>query len=144
MAALARAPAAAAGPGAGAHRGAGEGYPWPWSVVEFLPGTPASDGPPFDPRQAAADLGGFFGALHVAAPPDAPANPYRGVPLAERAHNLERNLSAIAGQVYRCAVLAAWEAALAVPVWDAAPVWLHGDPHPANILICDGAGQRGA
>jgi aminoglycoside phosphotransferase (APT) family kinase protein len=28
----------------------GEGYPWPWSIVEFLPGTPASDGPPFDPR----------------------------------------------------------------------------------------------
>ena len=116
----------------------GEGYPWPWSVVEFLPGTPASDGPPFDPRRAAADLGGFFGALHVTAPPDAPANPYRGVPLAQRADNFARNLSAIAGQVDRGAVLAAWEAALAVPGWDAAPVWLHGDPHPANILIRDG------
>jgi len=113
----------------------GEGYPWPWSIVEFLPGTPASDGPPLDPRRAAADLGGFFGALHATAPPDAPANPYRGVPLGQRAANFEQNLAAVAGQVDRDVVLAAWETALAAPVWDRAPVWLHGDPHPANILI---------
>jgi aminoglycoside phosphotransferase (APT) family kinase protein len=116
----------------------GEGYPWPWSVVEFLPGTPASDSPSFDPRRAAADLGGFFGALHVPAPPDAPANPYRGVPLAARTDNLAKNLATVAGRVDRDAVLAAWDAALAVPPWDGAPVWLHGDPHPANILVCDG------
>ena len=118
--------------------GPGEGYPWPWSVVEFLPGTPASDSPSFDPRRAAADLGGFFGALHVPAPPDAPANPYRGVPLAARTDNLAKNLATVAGRVDRDAVLAAWDAALAVPQWDGAPVWLHGDPHPANILVCDG------
>src|ERR1700722_4495669 len=35
-------------------------------------------------------------------------------------------------------VLAAWDAALAVPPWDGPPVWLHGDPHPANILVRDG------
>ena len=126
----------------------GEGYPWPWSVVPFLPGTPAADGPPFDPRQAAADLGGFFGALHVPAPPDAPANPYRGVPLERRAATFEQNLAALdiaalevagsGGPAGREAVLAAWAAALAVPPWDGAPVWLHGDPHPANILIQDG------
>jgi aminoglycoside phosphotransferase (APT) family kinase protein len=118
--------------------GPGEGYPWPWSIVALLPGTPASDGPPLDARRAAADLGGFFGALHAPAPPDAPANPYRGVPLALRAANVEKNLATVAGQVDREAVLAAWTAALAVPEWDGAPVWLHGDPHPANILIRDG------
>ena len=133
----------------------GEGYPWPWSVVPFLPGVPASDGPPFDPRLAATDLGGFFGALHVPAPPDAPANPYRGVPLERRAATFEQNLATLdlaaldvaapdgAGPASRRgsgreAVLAAWETALAVPPWDGPPVWLHGDPHPANILIADG------
>ncbi len=113
-------------------------YPWPWSIVEFIPGTPASDRPPFDPQRVAADLGGFFGALHTAAPPDAPANPYRGVPLAQRTASLEKNLATVAGQVDRDAVLAAWAVALAVPGWNSAPVWLHGDPHPANILIRDG------
>ena len=115
-----------------------EGYPWPWSVVEFLPGRAASSGAPFDPAVAAADLGGFFGALHAAAPSDAPANPFRGVPLASRAAGFAENLATLDGQVDRAAVLAGWAAALAVPPWSGAPVWLHGDPHPANILIKDG------
>src|ERR1700748_1422581 len=38
--------------------GPGEGYPWPWSIVEFLPGTPASDSPSLNPRRAGAGLGG--------------------------------------------------------------------------------------
>jgi aminoglycoside phosphotransferase (APT) family kinase protein len=117
----------------------GEGYPWPWSVTAFLPGTPAADGAPFDPARAAADLGTFFGRLHAPAPPDAPANPYRGVPLADRGESLARNLELLAGPVDRAAVLAAWAAALAVPPWGGPPLWLHGDPHPANILIRDGA-----
>jgi aminoglycoside phosphotransferase (APT) family kinase protein len=116
----------------------GEGYPWAWSVVPFLPGTRAADDPPFDQRKAATALGGFFGALHTPAPPDAPANPFRGVPLANRAASFADNLQSVAGQVDTGAVLAAWDTALALPAWDEAPVWLHGDPHPANILINDG------
>ena len=112
-----------------------EGFPWAWSVVEFLPGTPASSGVPLDLPRAAADLGGFFGALHAAAPPGAPANPVRGVPLASRAASFAENLTALDGQVDHGAVVAAWEAALAVPQWTGAPRWLHGDPHPANILV---------
>lgn len=114
------------------------GYPWPWSIAEFLPGAPASSGAAFDPLLAARDLGGFFGALHVAAPPDAPANPFRGVPLASRGASFAQNLATLDGQVDQDAVLAAWEAALAAAPWPGAPVWLHGDPHPANILMRDG------
>ncbi len=117
----------------------GEGYPWPWSVTPFLPGTPAADEPPFDPSRAASDLGRFFARLHTPAPPDAPPNPYRGVPLAQRGENFARNLDLLAGQVDRSAVLDAWTAALAAPLWVGPPLWLHGDPHPANILIRDGA-----
>src|SRR5690242_17543863 len=28
-----------------------------------------------------------------------------------------------------------WEAALAVPAWAGRPVWMHGDLHPANLLV---------
>src|SRR5215469_7503341 len=62
--------------------GPGLGYPWPWSIVPFLPGRPAAQNPPTDPRDAAVSLGRFLAALHAPAPPDAPVNPFRGIPLA--------------------------------------------------------------
>jgi aminoglycoside phosphotransferase (APT) family kinase protein len=114
------------------------GYPYSWSVVPFLPGVPAAQASSFEPTAAAAAVGGFLGALHVPAPADAPANPFRGVPLAERASTFAANLARIGGQVDRDAVLSAWVAALAAPGYDGPPVWLHGDLHPANILVNDG------
>src|SRR5260370_1222971 len=41
-------------------------------------------------------------------------------------------------QAGRDAVLRVWDAARAVPGYDGPPVWLHGDLHPANILVNDG------
>ena len=114
------------------------GYPYSWSVVPYLPGVPAAQASSFDPAAAAAAVGGFLGALHVPAPADAPANPFRGVPLAERAGTFAANLALIGGQVDRDAVLRAWVAALTAPGYDGPPVWLHGDLHPANILVNDG------
>ena len=114
------------------------GYPWSWSVVPYLPGVPAAQASSFDPAAAAAAVGGFLGALHVPAPADAPANPFRGVPLAERAGTFAASLALLTGQVDRDAVLRAWVAALAAPGYDGPPVWLHGDLHPANILVNDG------
>ena len=113
----------------------GPGYPWPWSIVPFLPGRVASRNPPIDLRDAAVSLGRFLGALHTPAAPDAPANAFRGVPLADRSAAVIQNLDAVSGTVDRRAVLGAWEAAVAAPVWDRPPVWVHGDLHPANILV---------
>jgi len=119
------------------------GYPYSWSVVPYLPGVPAAQAGSFDPARAAAAVGGFLGALHVPAPADAPANPFRGVPLTERAGTFAANLALLAGQVgqdhvERDTALRVWDAALAAPGYDGRPAWLHGDLHPANILIDDG------
>jgi aminoglycoside phosphotransferase (APT) family kinase protein len=129
------------------------GYPYSWSVVPYLPGVPAAEARSFDPAGAAAIVGGFLGALHFPAPADAPANPFRGVPLAERAGNFAANLALLTGQagqdqagqdqagqdqVDRDAVLRGWDAALAAPGYDGPPVWLHGDLHPANVLVNHG------
>jgi aminoglycoside phosphotransferase (APT) family kinase protein len=113
----------------------GLGYPWHWSIVPFLPGRAAAGNPPADPAEAAVTLARFLAALHTPAPPGAPANPLRGVPLTERSDTVTENLSVLGGLVDHNAVLRVWQAALAVPEWDATPVWLHGDPHPANILV---------
>lgn len=32
-----------------------------------------------------------------------------------------------------------WEEAVAAPDWEDRPVWLHGDLHPANVVVSDGA-----
>src|SRR6476646_3014200 len=114
------------------------GYPYSWSVVPYLPGVPAAAARSFDPAAAAAAVGGFLGALHVPAPADAPANPFRGVPLAERASTFAANLALLGGHVDRDVVLRAWVAALTAPGYDGPSKWLHGDLHPANILVNDG------
>lgn len=115
------------------------GYPYSWSVVPFIPGTPAADAPgSVDLPAVTRQLGGFLAALHVAAPPDAPASPVRGIPLRDRAGMLEACLEILAGQVAEGAVRSCWEDALAAAEHDGPPLWLHGDTHPANILIKDG------
>ena len=97
------------------------------------PPTPlARPGPP------AGSVGGFLGSLHAPAPPDAPANPFRGVPLADRAEAVAANLRLLSDRVDRDAVQRAWSAALAAPVYCGPPRWLHGDLHPANILVSHG------
>ena len=71
------------------------------------------------------------------------ANPFPGIPLAGRAGTFAASLALLtsqAGQDHACrdAVLRAWDAALAAAGYDGPPVWLHGDLHPANILVNDG------
>ena len=114
------------------------GYPWAWSVVPWLDGRPGDRAGITRPGHAAGQLGGFFRALHCAAPPDAPRNPLRGVPLSDRTDAFEDRIDRLTTEVDVEAVRAVWERAVAAEPWGAPAVWLHGDPHPANILVVDG------
>jgi aminoglycoside phosphotransferase (APT) family kinase protein len=114
------------------------GYPWPWSIVPFLPGRPAAFDRPADPAAAATSLGAFLAALHRPAAADAPVNPYRGVPLATRDEAFRQRLETLGGVVDAAAVGQVWAAAVAAPPWGEPPVWVHGDLHPANILVHNG------
>jgi aminoglycoside phosphotransferase (APT) family kinase protein len=97
-----------------------------WTIARWVDGDPA-DHAPITRVDAAETLAEFLRALHVRAPADAPANPTRGIPLAELR---EEEVHASAREV--------WEKALAAPVWHGAPLWLHGDLHPANVVVRDG------
>jgi len=115
-----------------------EGYPWPWSVVPFLPGELAAITPLADPDHAAADLGAFLSSLHEDAPPEAPVNPVRGGPLAARDDAVTQNMTALGERIDRAKVQRLWDVARTTPPWSRKPVWLHGDLHPANILVRHG------
>ncbi len=119
------------------------GYPWPWSVVPWFEGDPAARTPPADPVEAAATLARFLAALHQPAPADAPANPFRGGPLTTRHPVVTERIAALSGPALEpyggpAAVTSAWGRACAAPGWAGAPLWLHGDLHPANILVHQG------
>jgi aminoglycoside phosphotransferase (APT) family kinase protein len=112
------------------------GYPFQWSVVPWLDGTPSDLAPPgVDEGER---LAAFLLALHQPAPAEAPPNPYRGVPLAERSAAFEDR--AAEGERIGAPVKVlreAWRAGLAAPR-DAPPVWLHGDLHGRNVLVKEG------
>lgn len=112
----------------------GRDYPWQWSVVPWIPGGPA--GPSGLSADAAEPFAEFLRALHVPAPDDAPVNPYRGVPLAVRQTMLEARLRDLddRGAPVSAAHREVWARALEATL-DLPRTWLHGDLHPANILV---------
>ncbi|MEV4535339.1 aminoglycoside phosphotransferase family protein [Asanoa sp. NPDC049518] len=114
----------------------GDGYPWPWSICAWFPGEIASRVPVVERRAVAGALAEFMNRLHVPAPADAPVNPVRGVPLAVRDEQIQDRLAS--GKLARQDELRAlWDELRAAPEWDGPNVWLHGDPHPANLVLRD-------
>ncbi|UGT61722.1 aminoglycoside phosphotransferase family protein [Nocardia asteroides] len=99
-----------------------------WTIARWVEGEPG-DREPITGGDAADALAGFLRALHRAAPADAPVNLGRSDPLAGVREGLDR-IAAEAREVV--------EMALAVPGWQRPPVWLHGDLHPANVIVRDG------
>jgi aminoglycoside phosphotransferase (APT) family kinase protein len=116
----------------------GCGYPWTWSVVPWRAGESAETAPLGDPVAAAVDLGRFLGALHRPAPPAAPANPFRGVPLAARNDIVHTRVRDLDGLIDRARVLEVWERLVQAPPWNGTPLWSHGDLHPGNLLVREG------
>ncbi|QTE30763.1 aminoglycoside phosphotransferase family protein [Pengzhenrongella sicca] len=114
-------------------------FPWAWSVVPWLVGEPAIAVAAAERRSIATALADVVVRLHVPAPGGAPANPFRGVPLAARDAGVRVRLAE--GRVADADRLARlWDELVATPPWPGAPTWAHGDLHPANLLIgADGA-----
>ena len=112
-------------------------FPWQWSVTRWVDGELAADTPFDDHGTLAVELAHFVRDLHVAAPPTAPFNPVRGVPLETRSEAVAQRFGS--GLVpHAPAVAAVWRSALDAPLWGGPPLWLHGDLHPANIIAREG------
>ncbi|WP_022882985.1 aminoglycoside phosphotransferase family protein [Gryllotalpicola ginsengisoli] len=117
-----------------------EGYAFAWSVVPWVDGISGAHATPAKRDAYAPKLAEFFAAVHVPAAPDAPHNPVRGVPLTTRTKAVEQRLTGLAGRLAPGEaeeLRALWRAGVEASVYAGAPVWLHGDPHPGNVVLAD-------
>jgi aminoglycoside phosphotransferase (APT) family kinase protein len=109
-------------------------YPWHWSILPWYEGECADLAPP---GSSEADrFADFLAALHQPAPPEAPDNPVRGVPLRVRESNTRERMTRLEQntELLNPRLVEIWETALAAPDSDR-PCWLHGDLHAQNVLV---------
>jgi aminoglycoside phosphotransferase (APT) family kinase protein len=118
-------------------------FPWPWSIVPWFDGEPGLLTARSERSGWAIPLADALIALHSPAAPGYPENPYRGVPLAERDDAVRERLAQQREAGREPALLdrleERWRAGLAARPWTGAPVWIHGDLHPGNLISRDGA-----
>ncbi len=111
------------------------GYPYAWLIYEWLDGEDLQSANEGDPIQLARDLSGFVSALRGIDTENAPT--YRR-PLSGENETTRKALAALDGSFDTGRLLEMWINALDAEPWNGAPVWLHGDLLPGNILVRDG------
>jgi len=112
-----------------------QNYPWSWSVIPWFEGAPFGETPPADEHQTAVTLAAFLSALHIAAPDDAPSNPFRGLPLSGFSERVYQYVQEAGHLVDGARILPCWDRVAATAPWPGPPMWVHGDLHPGNLIV---------
>ena len=109
-------------------------YPWHWSIIPWFSGKIADDVQL--KVEHTLQFARFLRALHVTAPENAPRNPFRGVPLIQRATMLDERMQRIEAPLGTITptLRSLWQQAVDAPI-DLESTWIHGDLHPGNILV---------
>ncbi|SEF18790.1 aminoglycoside phosphotransferase family protein [Jiangella alba] len=116
-----------------------ERFPKHWTVMTWVRGEPLDHGSISRGAHAAGALAAFLRALHVPAPAEAPVPTDRGAHPRDCTDGFEGFLQAVSGLDDIAAdVRAVWDDAVGAEAWEGPPVWVHGDLHPANVVVSDG------
>jgi aminoglycoside phosphotransferase (APT) family kinase protein len=110
-------------------------FPKTWLVVRWVDGEPA-DYAPISRPQAADSLAEFLSALHRKAPGEAPVSPDRSFPLLR--DSIDEWLPVLGSSDVAADAKRIWQQGIEAPAWEDEPVWIHGDLHPANVVVSDG------
>ncbi|MEV4705123.1 aminoglycoside phosphotransferase family protein [Actinoplanes sp. NPDC049316] len=116
-------------------------FPKLWTVMTWVHGEPLDHATITRGDHAADALAAFLTALHVQAPADAPPATDFGTHPKDSRGGFEHFLAAVdlAGSGFAGDdVRAVWDDAAATSAWPGPPVWVHGDLHPANVVVADG------
>jgi aminoglycoside phosphotransferase (APT) family kinase protein len=112
-------------------------YPFRWAIYRWIDGEPYADELVADEGEAAKDLAGFVTSLRAVRPgpgvPRGGRRPLRALDEGVRAH-----IDGLRSEIDAEAAFAVWSDALAAPVWDGAPVWVHADLLRPNVLVNNG------
>ena len=116
-------------------------YPFPWSINRYIEGQTVTSGAVCDMAGFATELAAFLGELQSIGTEGAPAagehNFYRGASPAVYDKQVKAALRQPDAGWPVPKIEAIWKKAVASN-WQHAPVWLHGDIAPGNLLMKDG------
>ncbi|MDX8347665.1 aminoglycoside phosphotransferase family protein [Cognatiyoonia sp. IB215446] len=118
-----------------------ESYPFQWSIMRWLPGETVAQTEAALQQSIAADLADFLNALRRVPTTDAPGaglhNFYRSGDLRIYDQEARHCLAQLGEAVDGAGILRLWDRACQ-SAWTAAPVWVHGDVAPGNLLLRNG------
>ncbi|HJX78661.1 aminoglycoside phosphotransferase family protein [Glutamicibacter sp.] len=113
-------------------------YPFTFSICRYVPGSSAAQFKRQDRDEYAEEFSGLLRALHQPARIQEPRSEFRGCALSLVDSRTREQISFLDSSIQPAALMI-WNEALNAEEYCGAPVWLHGDPHPHNTVVGDGA-----
>lgn len=114
-----------------------DSYPYNWSIYRWCAGENPQVGQLAQPLELASDVARFLAALRKIDTTGAPLVG-RGLPLAHRDASTRSAIVSLSSVMDTREIVAMWESALELPVWDGPKVWVHGDLSSGNLLSIGG------
>lgn len=114
-----------------------DGYPYNWSIYRWCKGENPRVGRLTQPLEFASDVARFLTSLQRIDTNGA-SFAGRGLPLVERDASTRSAIESLESTMDTREIVAVWESALELPVWEGPKVWVHGDLSPGNLLSIGG------